>query len=109
VRIEGAKQEAPTAHVAPTDELGWEKKLLRKGGEQHIYVFGCGDAAEQNRLAPRAKRLRKRPGVLLEGPAKLYCRSVDIGLCELRQVIQRQPGRGRQKPPVRRDHEHSRI
>jgi len=36
VRLHGAKHETPTAHVAPTYELRREKKLLRKGREQHI-------------------------------------------------------------------------
>src|SRR6476660_2657868 len=45
VRIHAAKHETPTAHVAPTYELRREKKLLRKGREQHICVFACGDAA----------------------------------------------------------------
>jgi hypothetical protein len=39
------------------------------------------DAAEQNRLAERAKRLCERVGVLLEGLAKLHGRRVDVGLC----------------------------
>jgi hypothetical protein len=76
MRIHRAKHETPTAHVAPTYELRRKKKLLRKGCEQHIYVFACGDAAQQDRLAARAKRLRERLGVFLEWLAKLLCRRI---------------------------------
>jgi hypothetical protein len=95
--IDAAKHETSTAHVATTDERRREQKLLRKGRKEHIYIFACGDAAQQNRLAARAERLRKRLGVLLQGLAKLLRRRVDVGLCETREVVQRYPDRGREK------------
>jgi len=89
-----AQQEPAAAHVAASDEVGWEDEARTEAVEQHVAVLGGRDAAEQDRGAVLGEALRERARVATQRLVVARVRRVDVDAAEGAQPLGGEP-RGR--------------
>jgi hypothetical protein len=92
VRIDGAEEETPSAHVAAADEVGGKEQPFVKDADERVDVLGTCDAAEEHHLAVGPDGLGEGTGVSLEGAPEGRFVGVDIGLREALEVLEADAG-----------------